>query len=527
MNRPELNRITELNALDGTELLSSLTRVVRESRVLTTELLAHLAVADARRLHLDEACSSMHDYCVRRLGLDEETAWRYVGVARLTVRFPVLLEMLARGEMHVSGVRLLAPWLSDERANQEELEGLIRDASGKSRRELRLMLADRFPRRSVPSTVTLLTPDGEGAQAEDGGGAPGAVGQDAEGDCVGAGRAARHGVGMAGGCGAETLFADSRGCEGIEQGPGGCAGPSGAVSPLGAKRYHVQFTATEELVTKLEEAQALLSHTIASGDLPALIGLALQTLCEQTLKKRFGVGGRRRRGRIGSPQPVGLDPDPVVHPGLDPDPVVRPGLDPDPVAEPDAGAPREGRDPTPPKGGGTATRHIPADVRAAVYERDGGRCTFVDARGRRCNSREYLQIDHIEMVCRGGAATVSNCRLLCGPHNRAEARRLLGDSTVDERTRARRRPRGSSKPLPRPLNRALLAPSAWAWDDPLLLRILDALDGRSMSIDKLWELPGLDDSKLAVSNGVYALVFQDRLMFLSGRKEVARTDAAG
>jgi len=40
------------------------------------------------------------------------------------------------------------------------------------------------------------------------------------------------------------------------------------------------------------------------------------------------------------------------------------------------------------------SRNIPAAVRRAVYERDGGRCTFVDAQGGRCTERHRLEFHH-------------------------------------------------------------------------------------------------------------------------------------
>ncbi|GMV39932.1 MAG: hypothetical protein AMXMBFR64_16480 [Myxococcales bacterium] len=585
-----MSRMDELSRQDGVELLASLSRVVRDSRALTAELLAHLAVADARRLHLQEACASLHEYCVRRLGLDEETAWRYVGVARLVVRFPVLLELLAVGDLHVSGVRLLAPWLKDERADEGALDDLIRAACGKTRKEISHMLADRFPQRSIPTLVTPLGSDGDvgRASAGDANGDSQRSGTGGDQDCAGG----RGEPSPPRGAAPPLPTLQGEGETGAELDRGG---PQPGVSPLGARRYRVQFTASEALVAKLEEAQTLLSHTVAKGDLPALIGLALEVLCQQTLKKCFGVGSRRKgaastarpkqglesgddgRGPGGQSSRAAverLDPDPVemsgdseelggvqlqggrLSPGPDaasddpkePSGCAKAGrLDPDPVdasgspAGPSGGGEKTGRldpDPVPvrgsqsaPAGSGagttraSASARIPLRVRAEVYLRDGGRCTFVDDAGRRCDSRSFLQLDHVTMACRGGAPTAQNCRLLCGPHNRAEARRLLGDDFVEEKVRDRTgRRRRAVEPAPRPLNRALLGPASWPWDDPLLHQILDALDGRALSIEDLWQTPGLTGSMMEVSGGVYALAWQQRVTFLPGRRRIVRTD---
>jgi hypothetical protein len=68
----------------------------------------------------------------------------------------------------------------------------------------------------------------------------------------------------------------------------------------------------------------------------------------------------------------------------------------------------------------------PAAVRRAVYLRGRGRCTFVSREGRRCDSRRFLQFDHVEGKAVGGAFTVDAVRLRCGTHNRLEAERLYG-----------------------------------------------------------------------------------------------------
>ena len=57
------------------------------------------------------------------------------------------------------------------------------------------------------------------------------------------------------------------------------------------------------------------------------------------------------------------------------------------------------------------TRSIPQDVKIAVAARDGGRC-------RQCCSTTDLHFDHVIPWSKGGANTVANIQLLCGPCNR-------------------------------------------------------------------------------------------------------------
>ena len=72
------------------------------------------------------------------------------------------------------------------------------------------------------------------------------------------------------------------------------------------------------------------------------------------------------------------------------------------------------------------SRHIPDEVRDAVFTRDGGKCTFTSNDGTQCQSTHCIQIDHIVPFAAGGTNDPSNLRLLCGAHNRLMAERTLG-----------------------------------------------------------------------------------------------------
>ena len=68
---------------------------------------------------------------------------------------------------------------------------------------------------------------------------------------------------------------------------------------------------------------------------------------------------------------------------------------------------------------GVTGRAIPAAVKREVWRRDRGRCRYVDrTSGRRCGSQHLLQIDHVVPYARGGAAEPNNLRLLCAAHHR-------------------------------------------------------------------------------------------------------------
>lgn len=66
---------------------------------------------------------------------------------------------------------------------------------------------------------------------------------------------------------------------------------------------------------------------------------------------------------------------------------------------------------------GGNTRHIPQDVKLAVWQRDQGKCT-------QCGATDYLEFDHIIPHSKGGANTVNNIQILCRRCNLAKADRI-------------------------------------------------------------------------------------------------------
>jgi hypothetical protein len=154
------------------------------------------------------------------------------------------------------------------------------------------------------------------------------------------------------------------------------------VEPLAPQRFRVQLTVSQQIHDKLQTAQELLSHQIASNDLESLLDCLLDIALPELQKRKYAA-----------------------------------------TVKPRAQEPRKGNNP----------RYIPNAVKQAVWERDGGRCAFVSESGHRCESRECIEFDHIEPVARGGAATVRNTRLLCHAHNQYEADRIFGSDFMSHK----------------------------------------------------------------------------------------------
>jgi len=81
-------------------------------------------------------------------------------------------------------------------------------------------------------------------------------------------------------------------------------------------------------------------------------------------------------------------------------------------------------------------RDVPQAVRDAVFRRDGGRCTFVDAAGHRCEATLHLHLDHVRPFALGGTNDAENLRLMCPAHNRLLAERTYGKRALGRFDRA-------------------------------------------------------------------------------------------
>ena len=206
-----------LETLSDLVLLDHLAALLTTDRQTTAELLAHIAEVDARKLYLPAACASMHVFCTRVLHLAEDAAFKRIRAARVARRFPAIFVAIADGRLHLGAVVLLAPHLNDENASE-----LLAAASHRSKAEIELLLAQRYPRPDVPATLRQL-------------GAPTAPT-------------------------ASALTASPPAGARFELAPGPVktAPPTTKVTPLAPERFALQLTIDQSTQDKLMRAQALL-----------------------------------------------------------------------------------------------------------------------------------------------------------------------------------------------------------------------------------------------------------------------------
>jgi hypothetical protein len=167
--------------------------------------------------------------------------------------------------------------------------------------------------------------------------------------------------------------------------PTAAPAPRPRLTPLAPGRFAFQVTIDQETHDLLRYAQTLLSHAMPPSDLAAVLKRVVAEGVARLERQRFAAtehprcGGRRASAE---------------------------------------------------------SRHVPAEVKRAVWKRDGGRCTFVSDTGVRCPAIAWLQFDHVDPYAHGGEATAANIRLRCHGHNQFDAERTFGAEFMSRKRKA-------------------------------------------------------------------------------------------
>lgn len=222
-----------------------------QERVLTADLVEHLAAVDERRLWVDRRYGSMYEYCVYGLRFSDGAAYKRIRAARAVRLIPAIGEMLRDGRLSLAAVSMLHPHLEEPDA-----AALIVRACGVRIRKLEALLSVRRPqgqRREVVRFVgsaPAAKPLVEAATPE-------SLPFDAVVDVVG------------------PMFAGA-----VPPPP-----PAPAVlappAPPAPRLVRFAFTADEEFYLLLERVRALMRHKYPDGRLDGVLRDALKALLER------------------------------------------------------------------------------------------------------------------------------------------------------------------------------------------------------------------------------------------------------
>ena len=140
-----------LRDVSNDELEAGLAGLLGAGARVEARIIAHLAEVETRRLHLLAGCSSLYDYCHKRLGLSDYEAFTRIAAARVARSYPLVFEMLERRELHLTAVCEVRDFLTPE--NHREL---LADVSGRTKLQVREVLARWFPLADVPPSLRKL-----------------------------------------------------------------------------------------------------------------------------------------------------------------------------------------------------------------------------------------------------------------------------------------------------------------------------------------------------------------------------------
>src|SRR6187551_2341 len=140
-----------LEGLNDHALLSQFGDLLRQDHEGNAHLLRHIDAIDRRQLWAKLGYPSLFAFLVTRHHMSESTAGKRIGAARTARRFPVLFAMVARGELHLSGIHRLKAHLTPD--NHEQV---LAEAKHKTIRQIEQLVARLAPQADVPSTLRAL-----------------------------------------------------------------------------------------------------------------------------------------------------------------------------------------------------------------------------------------------------------------------------------------------------------------------------------------------------------------------------------
>lgn len=258
----------ELKSISDNDLLRRLSELVKNSRRVEADMIAHLAEVDARRLYAPYA-SSLFSYCSKVLHMSEYEALLRMRVARVSRKYPVLLDMLADGRLHLSGIDKLAPVLTED-----NFETVLARAVHQSKRQIEELVAELSPKPDVPPSIRKLPTRRTQSKPQ-------------------------QSVVL----GPDKVASDSNPrqeqpeLDPPKETPPPPTAPTkpAKMEALSPSRYKISFTAGAELRDKLEKLRSLMRSSVPDGDLATLIEEAVTEKIEKLESKRYGTTKNPRK----------------------------------------------------------------------------------------------------------------------------------------------------------------------------------------------------------------------------------------
>ena len=350
----------EIQALGSDVLEANLKRLLSTERTVQVAFLRHLIEFGRRALYRKHGYPTLWQYCLDELRLSKFQTFHRTNAARIVERCPIVAEYLEDGRVCITTLVLLRDVLTEANA-RETLDATI----GRSRDEVLLLVAamnpmalpERATIRALPDRRPILVPAPSPPALPRPWDAPAAVGTPttaapAQDPAPSAERIA------------------------IEPPPR----RTFEAKPASPQQVSVHLVVSPQFMELLERARSVLSHSIPTRDVAAVLERCLRTVVDQAAK-RGDPAALLRHVVSSTPQ----DPD---------------------------------------------RSYISASLERQVRQRDNGRCAALTASGI-CGSTHRLEIHHVVPVGKGGKTTLENLLLVCRDHNQMYARLDFGDAFID------------------------------------------------------------------------------------------------
>jgi hypothetical protein len=263
-----------LKNLTDDRLLQHVQTLAADERTATAQLIAALIELDSRELYLAAGCASLFTYCTQVLRLSEHAAYGRIEAARAAHRYPLVLELLAAGEITLTTITLLAAHLTA--GNHLEL---LESARCKSRREVERLVATLQPRASLSSSIrrlpTTLPPAVVPEVSTNAGSSDSSLLESTPENTLGDRETAESAVSS--------------------------QSTRATTTPVTPDRYRIHITISADTHDKLRRAQDLMRHTVPNGDPATILDRALSLLVEQLERRKLATTTKPRALRVAVP----------------------------------------------------------------------------------------------------------------------------------------------------------------------------------------------------------------------------------
>jgi hypothetical protein len=264
-----LARLIAREDLSDAEVTALLAAMVRRERVTLAAMLGYLGLLVERKLYAPAGYDCVSAYLVDRFSWSLPSAQKRLQAAGLCRRFPDLLDLVASGAFHLTGLCVIAPVVTELNVERvcAEAQGLTRVQLSEYVRALKAESEPSAtpPSRPIPTQIDLPLVSATKAPT------PAVSKQPPEMDV-------------------SSSSTDTAQARAIARAPAPLLAPTPSTWTS-----RLTIHATSALRAKLRQAQALLSHVRGTRNVAVVVERALDLLIATELKRRFGAPTRSRR----------------------------------------------------------------------------------------------------------------------------------------------------------------------------------------------------------------------------------------